>query len=301
MKTITITLFLLAVAAAQPTITYKLDRAGDARLTVHTQAAESFAPKLEAITGHSQSRVTARGRALLSRIAALVVIVDNTSGEAIDAIAVRYRYEFADGSQHDGYASLIKNAQNPGQFADGATIALFPGAAFGDGFTAINETLISDLPELMARCRSITVSIESIEFAGGRKIGGIRPADWTGQITTPLVFDSRCESAGGQEYDPTACFKGIFAFNSSPQVTIYGRCTNGQYISAGESVTSHCTTFPVYASLFGFPFPGIPVLGIAGNVTVLGSIVGGVYPIFGESTKDCYGVPFSTGTMQAKC
>lgn len=294
---------LSAVLQAQ-TFSYELDRATAAGLTVVTQQHESFAAQLDAVTSHERTKISSRGRALLRTIAPLVVIFRNTGDTAIDSIVLKYRYQFdSDGSIHEGTVSLAKNDKNPGQFAPGQTLILYPGAsALGDGFTAVNEGLISDLPELLARCRSVTVRLDSIEFADGRRIAaGIHLDDGLFGYDVPLLASSYCQSAGGITYDPTACFKSAFGFTASPQVAIYGQCTNGMWISAQESVTSTCTTFPVNASVFAFGIPGFQFIKLPGSVNVLGSIVGGVFPVFGESSKDCWGVPSSTGTIQSKC
>lgn len=167
MKAVSILLFLLCAAAYSQTITYQLDAATQAGLEVVTAQHPAFRARLAGVQSHPQSSARRLGE-----FAPLVVILRNATSEPIDSVVVKYEYHFLDGTVSSGPMSLAANPFNAGQFAPGQTMTFFPFVRrFGDGAAIAQDGDADKVRALMARCASIVVSVDSVTFADGRRIG----------------------------------------------------------------------------------------------------------------------------------
>lgn len=122
-----------------------------------------------------------------------------------------------------------------------------------------------------------------------------------GSIPTIIPGSVRCTADGG---NPSCFVQHPERYTDMMSMSINAACHNGYNPSMSESITTHCTVFPVFNTMMGISDPGVFLYHWAlfkGDVYIMASSIGGLWPAFGEAGEDCNGVPFGNGFSYAPC
>jgi hypothetical protein len=195
MKCIVLALLFFATSLmAQPTITYNLEAAHMANLSVLTMNDLGFNEALGLFLAGPNAPD-------LASILPVVTVLRNSGTHKIGYLNVRYVYTFKDGSTHAGYSEHARNPVMGDQFEPGQEIVLYPGVGvIGHHVTGANAQMLSIVAQqLLPKCDSIEVQIDAVTLDNGRLFG----PDHSGvaqryRSARNAVADAYAESIGRQ-------------------------------------------------------------------------------------------------------